>query len=318
MQLPIPDIIEGPAIIQIGANYYESREDITLKLTDEADEVSTLTRGVVGQRNKGRGVEVTFTPVKWTDYAALFAVLNLTRGARVFGNANTQAVIWGADGTKVVLKRAAITAVSSIGLGITKETFNSFTLTGLADPTSNATDWSALVEISSAAMPAIPALSSADISTNAYVGILCQDAANIANTDLLIDLEEGAELSFDLKLNERRIDRCGLFDYTFDQFTPSAKLKPTGTSIETWQKLVSMTNAPRLGGVFEPAFDFVLRGLKRDEPLFTLKKVVCLERELKWSASESRFAEIELKAMGNMGLQKFSVGTCDADLNENE
>ncbi len=313
-QLPIPEIIEGPAILQIGAAYYESREDIVLKFSDEADDVSTLSRGVIAQRNKSRKIEATFTPIKWSDYSALFSVLSLSRGQRVFGGVNTKATIWGADGTKVELKRAAITAVSAIGCGISKERFSSFTLTALADPTSTAKDWSALMAISQAQMPALPNLTSADISTMAFVAQLCTNAANPTDADILIDLEEGAEVSFDLKLNERKIDRCGLFDYTMDEVVPSVKFKPVGITLENWQKLVSMVGAPRLGGVFEPAYDLILRGIYKDDPVFTFKKVVCLEKELKWSATESRMSEIELKAMGNLGLNKFTVGTCAENL----
>ncbi len=311
MNLPIPEIIEGPAILQIGNDYFESREDIALKLTEETDDVPILTRGVVAQRNKGRKVEATFTPVRWSDYSKLFAVLSKTRGQRVFGNTNTTAAIFGADGTKVLLKRAAITAVSSLGLGISKDRFSEFTLTGLADPTSPSQGWEALLTISQAAMPALPALTSADLSSLPFVAILTEDADNPADTDLIVDLEEGAEISFDLKLNERKIDRTGTFDFTMDEFVPSVKFRPSGISISNWQELVSMTNPPRLGGVYAPEYDIVIRGLSAGDPLFKLRKVVCSDRELKWSATESRYSEVELKAMGNLGVNKFEVGTVE-------
>lgn len=212
----IPEIIQGPAIIKHGANFYESKEDIAVKVTDETDEITTLSRGKIAERVKARKVEATFTPIKWTDYSALFAVLNIARGGRVFGATSTQTVIYGADGTCVTLPRSAITGIPSIGLAISKDKFSSFTITGVADPTSTASGWSKIVTIAEAPMPSLPTLVSGDLSNQAFIGVLCADSANVAAGDIAFDLEEGAEISFDLKLNDRSIDRLGLFDMTLD------------------------------------------------------------------------------------------------------
>ena len=121
---PVPSTIEGPCLVQLGSGnsavVFESKDDVKLQITDETEDVSTKTRGVLGQKLKGRKIEVKFKPVKWSAFSTLFAVLKLTRGQSVFGKANTPATIFGIDGQKVELPRAAITGIPSIGCGVGK------------------------------------------------------------------------------------------------------------------------------------------------------------------------------------------------------
>lgn len=312
--MDIPGIIEGPAIVEFGGNFYESREAIKVKVTDETDDKSVITRGVVGKRIKGRKVEVSFTPVKWSKFSALFSVLSLARSGRVFGNTNTPARIWGADGTMVTLPRAGITGIPSLGFGAGKDIFaGAVTLTGLVDPTKAFSDMSSLLSVTQEAMPSLPELTAADLSNAGFFGLLMSDASTPAAADIVIDLEEGAEISFDLKLNERRVDRVGLFDYTFDSISPKAKFKPSGATIENWRKLVNLVSGPAIGGVQSPAYDIMLRGLYAGEPQATLRRVVCNDRELTWSDTEQRYAEIELLAMGDMGLDKVAITNAAAN-----
>jgi len=313
--MQIPSTIEGPAIVEIGGNYYESREAVKLKITDETDDKSVITRGVVAKKTKGRKAEVSFTPVKWSAFSALFGAINLARNARVFGSSNTVAHIWGADGTKVSLPRAAITGIPSVGAGAGKDLFNgAFTITGLVDPTAAYTDLASLISVSTAVMPSLPALSSGDLASGAFFALLMADASTPAADDIFLDLEEGAEISFDLKLNERKTDRTGTYDYTFQSATPSAKLKPSGPSLANWQKLVNLTSAvSKMGGVITPAFDLMIRAVAVGDPYFTLRRIVCADRELNWSESDQRYNDIDVTAMGDLGLNKFASGATAAE-----
>ncbi len=313
---PMPSTVEGPCLIQIGSgsatSIFESKEDVKLQIVDETDDISTKTRGTFAQKLKGRRVELKFKPVKWSKFSTLFAPLSLTRGQYVFGSANVPATIWGADGKKVELPRAAITGVPSIGCGVGRELLGEFTLTGLVDPTKAYSDLDSLIKISDGAFPALPALTDADLESAGFIGLLMADCAIPANTDIFVDLEEGAEISFDLKLDERKIDRSGVFDYKFTDLSVSAKFKPMVSDYDNWKKIVSLVASPKLGGIIKPQYDFMIRGLHKDEPVFSLKKIVCSDRTLAYGGA-SRFEEIEIKAMGNYGIGKFSSSTAAAD-----
>lgn len=313
---PVPSTIEGPCLVQLGSGnsavVFESKDDVKLQITDETEDVSTKTRGVLGQKLKGRKIEVKFKPVKWSAFSTLFAVLKLTRGQSVFGKANTPATIFGIDGQKVELPRAAITGIPSIGCGVGKELLGEFTLTGLVDPSKPYSDLSSLVKISAATFPSLPTLSDADLESAGFVGFLMADGATPAADDIFVDLAEGAEISFDLKLDERKVDRCGLYDFKFSDLSVSAKFKPMLDDYAKWQKIASLTSSPRLGGLVKPSYDFFLRGLYKDNPAFLLKKIVCADRSLNWG-DDSRFEEIEVKAMGDYGVDKFTASTCAAD-----
>ena len=313
---PMPSTIEGPCLIQIGsgatAAIFESKDDVKLQIVDETDDISTKTRGTFAQKLKGRKVEIKFKPVKWSKFSTLFAALSLTRGQYVFGTSNVPATVWGNDGKKVELPRAAITGIPAIGCGVGKELLGEFTLTGLVDPTKAYSNLDSLIKISTGAFPSLPALTDADLESAGFIGLLMADCDVPASNDIFVDLEEGAEISFDLKLDERKIDRCGLFDYKFTDLNVSAKFKPMVSDYDNWKKIVSLVASPKLGGLIKPAYDFMIRGLHEGEPVFNLKKIVCSDRTLAYGDA-SRFDEVEVKAMGDYGVGKFATSTAAAD-----
>lgn len=307
----IPQIIKGPAIIQLGDLFLESTEDITLSVNDESTDISVLSRGTVASIITSRRIEINFTPIKASDFAALYRLNTLARGAAVFGLANKVCKIWGEDGVSATMPRAEITAQSVIGAGISKALYNSFTITCLHDPTKPQDALSSLIEFKNEAMPALPDLQEIDIARTPFVGILTN--RNNPADKLYFDLKEGAEITCDVPLSEEPCDRLGLFDFTVGEKSFSVSFEPVGLSIEQWQKLASLSTSTRLGGVLASNYDLQICGMYAGDPVYTLKGVVAPERGLTWSSEAGRFPSLTLNAMGVMGQDKFSVGKALAD-----
>ncbi len=311
MAYEIPELIEGPAILQLGQNFYESRADIKLSLSDEKDERRVITRGKVGDKLKGRKLEVKFTPVKWSDFSSLFKILSMTPGQFIFGTQNQACCIYGLDGKKFTMPRSAITGIPAIGAGVSKDLLGEFTITSLVDPTKAYSDLASLISITNAAMPALPSLVAGDLASGAFRARF-GDIDNPADDDFDFDMEEGADIEFDLKTTERKMDRLGIFDYKFNSLGVKAKYKPV-VSVEQWQQMVSLITSPNLGGIIEATKDLLIYGMALGNPKFLLRKITCGERGLTWGEDPSRIDEVNVEAMGNMGLNKFTVGTVAAE-----
>ena len=218
----IPIVIAGGGIVKFGATYFESAEDIEVKITDETKEISTITRGKIVERLVSRKAEISFKPIKFSDFSAIYGVLSKQRGDLVFGSTNTPCEIYGADGAHFVFPRAAIPNPGALGLGIDKDPFESITIEALPDPTKPLSDVSSLYVRSSASMPTLPALQSADLAASAFIAVY----GDPQNGGFAFDLEEGGTFNFEIETAEKKIDRLGVYDYQIKEIGVSFTCKP--------------------------------------------------------------------------------------------
>ena len=302
----IPIVIAGGGIVKYGESFFESAEDIEVKITDETKEISTITRGKVVERLVSRKAEISFKPVKFSDFSAIYGVLSKNRGELVFGTVNTPCEIYGADGTHFVFPRSAIPNPGALGLGIDKDPFETITIQALPDPSKPLSDVSSLYVRSSAAMPALPALQNADLAASAFIAVY----GDPENGGFAFDLEEGGTFNFEIETAEKKIDRLGIYDYQVKEIGVSFTCKPANISYENWEKLTNMASSPRLGGVYEGGKGLVVRGTFSGDIVCSVASVICKERGLTWSDEASRMSEITLNAVGD---NKFKMSTASDD-----
>lgn len=312
MAITRASIIQGPAIIQVGAvtpiTFY-TREPFVLDVSQDTFEILTDAYGKADERVIARKVSVSFVPAgeikghsgETTVINALWgSIKTLARGASLLCATDQPLVIWTLDGKKYTIPAVALTGIPSLDLTSRRNPIGTITYTGYCKDN---TDWTEatnpLVKLAAVSFVDPGNFDSSGIPMDKYTGVW-----GTVTGFTSFKSEAGFKVDFGMKTFEVDTDSDGPVDIRFDQLDVTVKCAPIGpTEQNVLDALRIMGSGARpgrslhydLAGSATP--DLVITGGTTPMQLvFTLKAAALKSAPFNFAADKKRLGEVEFVA----------------------
>lgn len=220
-------IITGPAQIQYGGQIFWSKGDVVVSPQFKRMGIDTAAWGKIEERFSDKRIVVSFEPEgRFT--AALLAVLwpyaSTLIGTSIYGATDSALVVWGRDGIKLTIPNAALTKMPSIRHGVNTTVVGSVEFTGLIANSADGSAEANYFTFTTLAYPGDAGFSVANIPTVGHRIIWKAAAAPWTSCAL----ENGAEITFSMRLQEHSVDGLGTVDMRLAGLDVSCKAVPVG------------------------------------------------------------------------------------------
>ena len=277
-------IITGPALVQYGGQSFWSKGDVTFTPQYKRFALESAAFGQLETRVTDRRFIVAFEPDgRFT--SALAAVLwpygNPSAGASIYGGSDSALVIWGRDGVKLTVSNAALTKMPTIRLGLNKTVIGPVEFTGILANSSAGTTEGDYFVFATAAYPGDVGFAISDIPT-AGLTMSWKAAAAPWNANYT---EDGAEISFNLKLQEHYVDGLGTVDMRMVSVEAIAKATPVGP---TAAQILTAANPSGALGAAAAGSDLIFTSSITGGAIVTLKNAIMTDSGLRYGAASKR------------------------------
>lgn len=280
-------IITGPAKVEYNGQFFWSKGDVTVTPIHQRFAVESAAFGRLDSRVMDRRITVAFEPDgRFT--AALAGVLwpytNPSVGTSIYGGADTPLTIWGRDGIKLVVNNSAVTRMPSIRMGLSKTLIGQVEFTGITGNSTAATAEADYYVFTTVAYPGDTGYAATDIPTS---GLTMSWKAGVAPWNGNYT-EDGAEITFGLRLAEQYVDGLGTVDMRMVGVDVTAKATPVGPTAA--QLLTAMQPSGGLGAA-SAGSDLIFTSSLTGGAVVTLKGAVMTEAALRYGAQSKRLAQ---------------------------
>lgn len=225
MPVPLPTIIQGPAIITFKGLSYYFKGGIKRSLKRNTFKIESDVYGETDTRLKDTAVELTGTPAGQltsdVNMGKMFPYSVTDIGKSIFGASDSPLVIHTKDGVTITYARAAITKVPTLRLKPTDTLFGDMAFTCLGKSTVQPTDAGYFNALATAAF-ADATFDAETIKTARYTAAW----GATAPYDVM-GSKEGFELEVGLDLVPISVDDFGIVDMTLKSLSGMARFAPT-------------------------------------------------------------------------------------------
>lgn len=221
-------LFKGPGSILFNSAAMVVADNITVRLADTLWDVGTNGYGTVDRRRSDRRVEITFTPLEWSNLALLLPYAGMQIGESIYGSVDKPLEIVPRNGANsgLTFTNVAVTKMPQCNYAASKLPMGSMTLTAIiannSEPTSDAS-YFAPRDVGT-----LPAFDLTKIRTGIYTWSWGTGEGALTN----IGCEEGGiTLDTDLSLDWLQADGYGTVDAMLAGLTATASLTPVGLSV---------------------------------------------------------------------------------------
>jgi hypothetical protein len=285
----------GPGALTYDSASIHVEDEIRMNISPKLFDVATAGHGVVDHRREDLQIEVSFTPKMWTDLTKLFPYAQTEIGASIYGATDKPLVIKPRTGSGWTLANAAITKMPNIMLSGGKAILGEMTMTGLLANNGDPADIADYLATSSGG-----ALTGFDLTkipnghyTAAWGAVLSAFHA-----------EEGFDISFDLSLEDVKVDGLGVVDKIMNGLAATCKVTPVGPDVQDILDVHGLTTAIGQSG---PKNDLVITGQRSGLPIVTLDNCIAQMSSGRTGRTVKRIGEMEFKT-----VRSATTGVIDA------
>lgn len=218
-------IISGPCIVKVGANWYETSDDVIVTPNTATRIITSSLRGPVTRRVIDRTVTVAFTPLgRLTALAAYYPYGPADLGSLIAPAVDQSIIIWGADSKQYTYAAAIMTSPPELILSAKSGPFGSMEFTAMGSLTKNTAAANSMFTSATAAIDGYD-YDVSDILTPGYKLELLDASDTVQET---IDGKEGFNFNAGYTLNPLSVDAYGTVNYRLSALDPALTFAPAG------------------------------------------------------------------------------------------
>ncbi len=274
----------GPGLVIWDGATIHVEDEIKMKIAPKLFDVVTAGFGVVDRRREDMQIEVSFTPKMWDSLTKLFPYAATAIGASIYGATDKPLVIKPLSGSGWTISNAAITKLPNILLSGTKAMLGEMTLTGLLANSAGTGTMSSY--IATAAGGELAGFDLTKILNGLYTGAWGAGLTTFHS-------ESGFEISFDLSLEDVKVDGLGTVDKMLTALAATCKVTPVGPSAGD----VISIHGEKAIGEGAPKNDLVITGGRAGLPVVTLKNCTAQMSSGRTGQKVKRIGEMEFKTV---------------------
>ena len=299
MSISRTTILAGPAIVQMGAATFHTKDEIKVVTHFERIDVNTAAYGKVGTRVKDIKTEITFTPAGEWEAAALSVLYphtNPVNGTSMFTGTDVPVTIHPLNGSeKMVYAAGAITKMPDLTFSaINPSPFGSVTITCVGK---NNTAWSA----ADARYTLTGSSAFTDTSfavANCKTVVYTVSITGASSPWDAIKTKAGVKISFNLASTPVETDDDGLVDMLLNGLEISVKFAPIGITLAQVLTRLSIQGGSQARGMdpSSAAANLVITGAGTGSPLVTINNAVLVSAPQQYGFSSLRHDDLEFIA----------------------
>jgi hypothetical protein len=306
-------ILSGPAIVQMGAATFYTKDDIKVVTHFEQIEVNTAAYGAVGTRVKDIKTEITFTPTEWESagLGVLYPHTNPVAGTSMFTGTDVPVTIHPMNGLeKMVYNAGAVTKMPDLNFSaINPNPFGACTITCIS---SNNIAWA--TANSRYTLTGTSAFSDTSFLVTNMKTVVYTVAVGTTPWDA-VKTKDGVRVSFSLETTPVETDDDGLVDLLVKGVKVSVKFAPVGLTLAQVLTKLNVQGSGVVRGMegSTGAVDLTITGAGTGSPLVTIENAVLVGAGQTYGYGNLRHDEIEFIATRPTGSGAlFSVSSVPA------